>query len=117
MTARARRKSRGKCPLAPTGVACHTFGREASCTLCNMIDMDSPTTAVTLGRAPVSDDPRDAESQFWAHLACRHDNGPTTREALAASWDPRTVQGYDRPWRAEHQFWASAPAPYVEPPF
>ncbi len=84
MARRLRHKARGACPLAPTMITCHAFGTETDCRLCDMIDMDAPITAVTLGNLDTPDPREDGEAAFWAHLARRTDGGPTTPAALAA---------------------------------
>ena len=108
MTRRLTRRPRGACPLAPVGIACLAFGAEAACVLCSALDLDAPTSVVTLGRAGVSDQLADGEGQFWAHLARRHDGGPATRDELQVA-DARGR--YDR-YRAAHCPWrAPAPSP------
>jgi len=79
---RLRRRPRGLCRLAPTGIACVAYGSEGACTLCDMIDFDHPTTCVTLGRFPAHDSESAAAALFWAHLARRTDGGPSTPDAL-----------------------------------
>ena len=79
---RLRRRPRAACPMFPTGIACVSFGAEAACSLCDMIDFDHPTTCVTLGRYPAHDAQAAAEGVFWAHLARRTDGGPATPAEL-----------------------------------
>lgn len=83
MARRLTRKPRQACPLAPTGVACHAFGREGDCQLCALVDLDHPVSAVTLGQLDGPQPAGDPEEAFWAHLARRSDGGPTTPEHLA----------------------------------
>jgi hypothetical protein len=82
MIRRLPRRARNLCRLAPVGLDCPAFGSESACALCDMIDFDHPTTAVTLGRMPAHDAQGAAEAQFWAHLARRSDGGPTTPAEL-----------------------------------
>lgn len=71
--------------MAPTGVACHAFGREGDCRLCDLVDLDHPASAVTLGRLDAPERAPDGEAEFWAHLARRTDGGPSTPRELVAA--------------------------------
>jgi hypothetical protein len=87
---RLRHRARDACPMAPTLIACHAPGREGACALCDMIDMDHPTTVATLG-LPVREGRAEAQERtFYEHLARRYDGRPpqSAREAQARSHLP-----------------------------
>lgn len=79
MARRMRHKARNACPMAPVGVACHSFGAETACVLCNMIDMDAACTVVTLGLPMPPETARDDAGPFVEHLA----------RAIRGGWAPK----------------------------
>jgi len=117
MTRRLRHRPRAACPLAPLAIDCHAFGREDSCGLCNMIDMDAPTTVVTLGRTPASDELEPAEATFWRHLARRTDGGPVTPTELAAKLARKRGVRTPEVFRAAARAAVAASSLPIEPPF
>jgi hypothetical protein len=82
-----------------------------------MIDMDHPTTVVTLGRAPVYDELSPAERQFWAHLARRTDGGPTTPRELAAKLARKRDARAPAVFAAAARDAITASSLPIEPPF
>lgn len=117
MSRRLPRKPRGLCPLALTGVACCAFGREGCCPLCDMIDMEHPTTCVTLGRYPPQDAAQARERAFWAHLARRTDGGPVTPAELAAKLARKRGARAPEVFRAAARDAITRSTLPVEPPF